>query len=1319
MARGECPLCVERYDTALHMPMVSTACGHSVCASCARSGSDARCPSCQTPFESFVKNFEALAALDAGERRAGSDRDATGSAEAGSAVSPTNSPPLPAASTSVAPAHPEPLPYPELDGDVILVNEEELVDMDDAGSSPPASPTQGLQASSSTSSAVPQRIQSSTSMHTRPLEDDVADVGHVIDRSDLHFSRSHTSELGQGSSGIVYRGSYGDNQRLVAIKAVRAQSHEVANSDRFRRELQLVSRLRDSHIVDFVGAAWDEDEEDVERPPTILLVAELMSGGTLRSALSSLPAGPVGGLEVHSFLTIATHIARGLVYLHAEGFAHRDIKSANILLTEPLIANSNAFPDTVRAKIADFGLSKSIDKLTGGAAFQQSIMEPGRLEATYAYLAPEAFGGDKTNVIRNDDDDDARLQETAKKRDIYALGVLFWEMITGRVPWAGTSLPDVYVRVCVRSDRPTPSLEDSKVPKTLRRLVERCWNQDAKKRPSAASIVDKLERMTQRLQKGNTEAQAVSSNSGAAAAAVAASNGATTTTGGVPDSPSYWSTTTPKGVSGEGPRQKQEEDEAGVASHRRVPAIIQEQQQAQGHQQVHRPERQRSADVSATNGPGPHGNAADRRQSRPAQGRQTPVSRPAREAPIRPSPGAPAGLAASPAQLAPAASSFQTGVSPSQGDFLSSSVPVSSAGNPLIHSRPASLAPTRYSGNPRDVPRSSSSAVPGSGTAERLADRGPSAFDSTTPSTGNSTVRRSSDSKDPVLRPRAKPTPAEAFTRSPSYGGPATTSGALTGTHCVPRSGQNEPHSMAFAGDANGGDKLGVGGRQAKRMLSMDTGKYPAVQKADADADDADFAMADDITGHGDLLDESQDEYVNSLSSSELLSVLSQKHQGPRLASLALAALLSQKHSRDETVVRNACAILHRLTLPSGTNSSGSRSVSALEQLAIRKYLKSNGAVRALLDVVDNPGARHPTTTSYALLGLGNLTAWDLDAHKQFRNANGVARVGDCMRARPIDAGIQEKACYALACVGASYPAKSKSVFLATGCVNNVCAALDAVQNRGELGDAVTKQACAALGAMCSGCSENASHAASIGGIGQLVAAFDNFRDSSQGVSGKRSEMHLVGSAFMNLMCTQENRRHAGSHGGTALMLRCMRVFRLDADFVEKCLSTLSEFCTFRANASQVVQMNGVDDIIAAMIRFKTSVPVQRAGCRTLSALMKASGDNARRRVVQASGGEAIVFALERFGVSAGANVPVAVEGCRAIAALCSMENAEEGEILARRMRKIRTDRALKQTMQAHKGHTGVEEKAREALKNLGSLKSGNGFFSRIRSSKR
>jgi hypothetical protein len=466
------------------------------------------------------------------------------------------------------------------------------------------------------------------------------------------------------------------------------------------------------------------------------------------------------------------------------------------------------------------------------------------------------------------------------------------------------------------------------------------------------------------------------------------------------------------------------------------------------------------------------------------------------------------------------------------------------------------------------------------------------------------------------------------------------------------------------------------------------------------------------LSNHGDATP--YDHSVDGMTTADVLSALSQRSSPPRLASLALAALDSPTHNSDEEVLRNAAAMLHRLTVPSGYGGPENKDVTAEEQLSVRRFLKSNGGVRGLLRILQSHGTRHPTTLSYALLAMGNLTAWDLDAHKQFREAGGVVCVAECMRYHRGNAGVQEKACYAIACAAASYSPKTKPMFKDSGCVDMVVEALSVSRKQMSL-DAVTKQSCAALSAMCSGCPENAVYAASSGAVTFLVEAFDTFREASRVDGAKRNEMHLVGTAFMNLMCHPDNRRRHGGHGGTALMLRAMRIFRLDAHFIDMCLATLAEFCAHRANAMHAVQMNGVDDVIAAMVRFKTSVPVQLNGARTLSALVRAAGDAARRRIVQASGAEAIVFALERFGTSAGAHAPVAVEACRAIAVLCEMENLAEGEILSKRLRKIRVERAVKQAIHAHRGNQQVQEKGREALKSLGSLKSSNGWFSKLR----
>ncbi len=458
---------------------------------------------------------------------------------------------------------------------------------------------------------------------------------------------------------------------------------------------------------------------------------------------------------------------------------------------------------------------------------------------------------------------------------------------------------------------------------------------------------------------------------------------------------------------------------------------------------------------------------------------------------------------------------------------------------------------------------------------------------------------------------------------------------------------------------------------------------------------------------------------VDRLDKEDLLRTLAKRTSPMRLAGLAHAALSSKIHNKDEEVLRNGCAILHRLTVPSGSGDTNDvHEVGAKEQLNIRKFLKSNGGVQVLLNALQPPRNRHATTLSYAMLALGNLTAWDLDAHKQFREADGVALVAKVMRTHQNHMGVHEKGCYTLACVAAAYSTKLKSVFRKCGAVDVVVAALSCVKKKGSH-DAVTKQACAALGAMCSNCPENAAHAAKAGAITYLIFAFENFRKSSRTETGKRSEMRLVCKAFMDIMCYHENRKMAGTQGGTNLIIRAMRIFRLDADFVEKVLATLCEFCIVRSTAEQVVKVSGIDDIVAAMVRFRNSAGMQREGGRVLTLLIQASGDEARRLMLHASGGETLVLALEKFGSGADLHAGVSMEVCRALTALCAVESSVEGDVLGKRLRKLRCDKVIKNTIVAQKDNPNVADRGREALKQLSSLRSSGGFWARLRGHRR
>lgn len=161
-----------------------------------------------------------------------------------------------------------------------------------------------------------------------------------------------------------------------------------------------------------------------------------MTSGNIWKILNTSSADT--GLAVDTFVHIFFQIASGIKYLKAEGLVRRNNKSANIFLTHAILTSTNRFPATTRAKITDFGLSEYIHKAIKDGTVMQSIMKPEHFEATYAYLALKAFGSEKSNVIKRKDYDDDDVGYD-KRRDTNALGIYFWETLTGAVPWTGVS----------------------------------------------------------------------------------------------------------------------------------------------------------------------------------------------------------------------------------------------------------------------------------------------------------------------------------------------------------------------------------------------------------------------------------------------------------------------------------------------------------------------------------------------------------------------------------------------------------------------------------------------------------------------------------------------------------------------------------------------------------------------------------------------------------------------------------------------------------------------------------------------------------------
>jgi tRNA A-37 threonylcarbamoyl transferase component Bud32 len=216
--------------------------------------------------------------------------------------------------------------------------------------------------------------------------------------------------LGQGGMGAVYKARQTKLDRLVAVKVLPPEwGKEPAFAERFAREAKALARLGHPNIV----AVHDFGESD----GLYYLVMEYVDGANLRNILQA------GRLEPGEALAIIPQICEALHYAHGEGIVHRDIKPENILLDSK-----------GRVKIADFGLAK----LLGRSRASFTLTGTHQVMGTIDYMAPEQ---------RNSP------QEVDHRADIYSLGVVFYEMLTGELPLGRFAPPSQSAGVDERLDR--------------------------------------------------------------------------------------------------------------------------------------------------------------------------------------------------------------------------------------------------------------------------------------------------------------------------------------------------------------------------------------------------------------------------------------------------------------------------------------------------------------------------------------------------------------------------------------------------------------------------------------------------------------------------------------------------------------------------------------------------------------------------------------------------------------------------------------------------------------------------------------------------
>jgi predicted Ser/Thr protein kinase len=204
-------------------------------------------------------------------------------------------------------------------------------------------------------------------------------------------------ELGRGGMGVVYKARHARLDRLVAIKILPAEvSGEPAFAERFTREARALARLNHPHIV----AIYDFGQADEQS----YFIMEYVEGSNLRQRLRA------GRLQPHEAAGIAAWICDALQYAHEEGLVHRDIKPENILLE-----------NKGRVKIADFGIAKLLTRKTA----EYTLTGPWQVVGTPHYMAPEQM--DNAPILDH-------------RADIYSLGVMLYEMLTGQLP-LGRFLP--------------------------------------------------------------------------------------------------------------------------------------------------------------------------------------------------------------------------------------------------------------------------------------------------------------------------------------------------------------------------------------------------------------------------------------------------------------------------------------------------------------------------------------------------------------------------------------------------------------------------------------------------------------------------------------------------------------------------------------------------------------------------------------------------------------------------------------------------------------------------------------------------------------
>ncbi len=274
--------------------------------------------------------------------------------------------------------------------------------------------------------------------------------------------------LGQGGMGVVYRAVDTRLGRPVALKVLKEDiAHDPDRKRRFLHEARSASAI--SHPA--IAQVYEVDEAD----GVLYMALEFVEGQTVRQLIARRELDLLGAVE------IAIQVTEGLSRAHEKGIVHRDIKADNIMVT----------PDG-HVKILDFGLAKLLDPQASSISGQSNIetmaqTQFGTVMGTVAYMSPEQ----------------ARGKDIDRRSDLFSMGVVLYEMVTGELPFKGQSALDTMHAIAFEEVRPVTVVRRD-LPADLQRILSRCLRKRAEDRyQNAEALEEDLKKLKEVLETGS------------------------------------------------------------------------------------------------------------------------------------------------------------------------------------------------------------------------------------------------------------------------------------------------------------------------------------------------------------------------------------------------------------------------------------------------------------------------------------------------------------------------------------------------------------------------------------------------------------------------------------------------------------------------------------------------------------------------------------------------------------------------------------------------------------------------------------------------